>query len=195
MIYLFLYQSLPDWNMLTVDNLYHHNWAQSIASGNVFGDTTYFRAPFYIYCLAFLYKIFGSGLIVARLFGLALGLLSILMTYLIASKFLKRRTAVLAALIQTFYPIVNYFESELLLDSLFMVLLQIAVYMFLRWKEYRLWEYITGSGIALGLAVVTRPTGLLLLPIFIGGIFYILSGQKYIRNFILFIMPVVLIVG
>ena len=51
--YLLEYSSLPDWDMLTVDNYYHHHWALSIAGGDVLGDTTYFRAPFYVFCLGY----------------------------------------------------------------------------------------------------------------------------------------------
>ena len=49
--YLIVYSTMPDWELLTIDNYYHKHWALDIASGNVFGDTTYFRAPFYVYCL------------------------------------------------------------------------------------------------------------------------------------------------
>ena len=85
-IYLYLYSALPDWNILTVDNYYHHNWAVNVASGNIFGDTTYFRAPFYIFCLALFYKIFGITLWTARIMGLLIGLASISFTYLLAKK-------------------------------------------------------------------------------------------------------------
>ena len=47
-VYLLQYQQSALWDQLTVDNWYHHNWANSLAEGNLFGDTTYFRAPFYI---------------------------------------------------------------------------------------------------------------------------------------------------
>ena len=59
-IYLIIYSSMPEWNMLTVDNQYHFNWAKDIASGNIFGDTTYFREPFYIFCLAAVFSLFGA---------------------------------------------------------------------------------------------------------------------------------------
>ncbi|MFZ1682555.1 MAG: hypothetical protein WAU88_00355, partial [Candidatus Zixiibacteriota bacterium] len=39
--YLIHYRSMPEWDHLSVDNYYHHHWAQSIAGGNIFGDTTY----------------------------------------------------------------------------------------------------------------------------------------------------------
>ena len=73
LIYLVIYSHLPEWEMLTVENWYHHNWAKSLADGNIIGDTTYFRAPFYAWCLGLLYAVFGASLWTARLFGLAIG--------------------------------------------------------------------------------------------------------------------------
>src|SRR5574341_2463795 len=95
--YLLIYASMPDWLLLTVDNYYHVNWAEDIASGNIFGDTTYFRAPFYVYCLAFLFSIFGISLWAARLFGLLLGVASICLTFRIASRLFSQRAAVIAS--------------------------------------------------------------------------------------------------
>ena len=50
-LYLVSYHNSLDWEWLTVDNWYHHNWAVRLASGDIWGGTTYFRAPFYVYCL------------------------------------------------------------------------------------------------------------------------------------------------
>ena len=86
--YLLEYYQSPYWEQLTVDNWYHHHWAESLAGGNVLGDTTYFRAPLYVYCLGALYAVFGSSLWVGRLFGLFIGLGTIAMTYVVARRFL-----------------------------------------------------------------------------------------------------------
>ena len=129
-IYLLIYSSMPDWNMLTVDNYYHLNWAKDIASGNIFGDTTYFRAPFYIFCLGLVFSLFVATLAAARIFGLVIGLVSLLLTYLTGKKLFSKRTGLMAAAIQSVYPLILYFESELLLDPLFMLLLQLSGYFF-----------------------------------------------------------------
>lgn len=166
-IYLIIYSGMPDWNMLTVDNYYHFNWAKDIASGNIFGDTTYFRAPFYIFCLALVFSLFGMTLTVARILGLLIGLGSLLLTYLTGNKLFGKRTGLIAASIQAVYPVVLYFESELLLDPLFMLLLQLSVYFLVLWyKEQRLSSFIC-MALSLGLASITRPTALLFLPIVI----------------------------
>ncbi len=157
-IYLFFYNSLPEWNILTVDNYYHLNWAIDFANGNILGDTTYFRAPFYIYCLGFLYAILGATLWISRLFGLAIGIFSVLLTYLIGKKTFDHKTGLLAAFIHTIYPITLYFESELLLDPLFMLLLQLILYRVLKWLETKSIRNVFMTGILLGFAAITRPT-------------------------------------
>ena len=110
-VYLIIYSSMPEWNMLTVDNYYHFNWARDISSGNIFGDTTYFRAPFYIFCLALVFTFFGATLTAARIFGLVIGLISVLLTFLTGKKLFGQRTGLIAAAIQSAYPLILYFES------------------------------------------------------------------------------------
>ncbi|MEE8149326.1 MAG: glycosyltransferase family 39 protein [candidate division Zixibacteria bacterium] len=166
-IYLLIYSSMPDWNMLTVDNYYHFNWAKDIASGNIFGDTTYFRAPFYIFCLALVFSLFGATLAAARIFGLVIGLVSLLLTFLTGKKLFGKRIGLMAAAIQSLYPIILYFESELLLDPLFMLLLQLSVYSFVLWYKEQTLSSLICMAVSLGLASITRPTALLFLPLVI----------------------------
>lgn len=163
--YLWYYRSLPDWDQLTVDNNYHHHWAQSIAAGNLLGDATYFRAPGYVYCLAALYRLFGDSLWVGRLFGVVIGVASILLTYLIARKVFSRRVALVAAALQVICPIMIYFEGELLLDSFFALLIQLCVYRVILWIEQPKSRNLFWVGITLGLSAIVRPTSLVLFVI------------------------------
>ena len=166
-LYLIYYNNMQDWNQLTVDNYYHHHWAQSIAGGNIFGDTTYFRAPFYVFCLAFLYAIFGVSLWVGRLFGLVIGLVSVAMTYFIGKKFFNRQIGLTAALLQSVYPVMIYFEGELLLDPLFTLLLQFSIYRLLVWFENKTYRNALVTGLLIGLSSITRPTALIFIPLII----------------------------
>ncbi|UCG62449.1 MAG: glycosyltransferase family 39 protein, partial [Candidatus Zixiibacteriota bacterium] len=163
--YLIIYQGMPVWDQLTVDNYYHHNWALDLAAGNIFGDTTYFRAPFYVYCLGLLYALLGSSLWIGRLFGLAIGVGSIVMTYRIGKKVFDHKTGLIAAAIHSLYPVLIYFESELLLDPLFTLLLQWAVWRTLIWWDSRKTSDIFVAGLVVGLTAITRPTALILLPL------------------------------
>ena len=166
-VYLVIYSSMPDWDMLTVDNYYHFNWAKDMSSGNIFGDTTYFRAPFYIFCLALVFSLFGATLTTARIFGLVIGLASLLLTFLTGKKLFGKRTGLIAAAIQSVYPLILYFESELLLDPLFMMLLQLSVYYFVLWYKEQNLSNLVCMALALGLAAITRPNELLFLPLVI----------------------------
>ena len=161
--YLISYADSPLWEQLTVDNNYHHHWAIDIAGGNLFGDTTYFRAPLYVYCLALLYAVLGTSLWVGRLFGLATGLASIAMTYVLGKRIHSARTGLVAAALHAVYPLTIYFESELLLDPLFLLLLQIAVHRLLVWMDRCHPRDLILFGLFTGLAAITRPTALLLL--------------------------------
>ncbi len=164
--YLIVYSTMPDWELLTIDNYYHKHWALDIASGNVFGDTTYFRAPFYVYCLSILFSVFGFSLWAARIFGLLIGLASIFLTYKIGEKLFNQRTAFIASFIQAIFPVVLYFESELLLDALFMFLLELSFYRFIIWHEGHNAKNSLWLGMSLGLAAITRPIILIfILPI------------------------------
>ena len=195
-IYLIFYHSIPEWNQLTVDNYYHFNWAVNLATGNILGDTTYFRAPFYVYCLGFLYAIFGASLWISRLFGLIIGILSILLTYLIGKKLFDHKTGLLAAAIQAVYPVSLYFESELLLDPLFMLLLQLTLYRLLLWIDNKTYKNASLTGIFMGLAALTRPTiliwaALLLLLI----LFYRRQITNWYKQILFFVFALLILIA
>jgi len=193
--YLFEYHFLSDWTELTVDNWYHWNWAQTMVDGNLVGDTTYFRAPFYVYCLALVKALFGDSLWAARLFGTLTGLASVWLTFLLGQRLFNRRAGLVAASLHALYPVLIYFESELLLDSLFMLLVQIAVYRFLIWLESEEPRDVFYVGLTCSLAAITRPTILVAVPLFLLMIVWICRRSDYLRQAILFVVGLALFVG
>ncbi len=193
--YLFEYWFLPDWIQLTVDNWYHWNWAQTIVDGNLLGDTTYFRAPFYVFCLAAIKAVFGDSLLAARLFGTVAGLASVWLTFLLGQLLFNRRAGLLAAGLHALYPVLIYFESELLLDSLFMLLVQITVYRFLVWLESEDPRDIFYVGLACSLAAITRPTVLVAVPVVLLAMIWACRRNGYLRQAIPFVIGLALFVG
>jgi 4-amino-4-deoxy-L-arabinose transferase-like glycosyltransferase len=193
--YLYQYQLLPDWNQLTVDNYYHIHWALNIADGNILGDTTYFRAPFYVYCLAVLYTLLGSSIWIARLFGVAAGLGSIVLTYLLGKRMFSHKVGLSAAAVYSVFPTVIYFETELLLDPLFTFLLLLSAYLFMLWLDSGLKRFSFLSGLFLGLAAITRPTALVLFPILLPAVFILRKpvSRRY-KTAALFIVGTTLVV-
>ena len=193
LVYLWEYSLLPDWTQLTVDNNFHHHWALSIVNGNYFGDTTYFRAPLYIYYLAGIYKVFGTSLWVVRLFGIIPGLLAVVVTYFTAQKIFGKQTAIVAGLLHALCPIIYYFESELLLDSFFMLLLQIGIFFFIKWWKDDTVKHILYSGIFIGLASITRPTVLVIAILIFVSILVI--KKVTIKSLILFSVGIIICIA
>jgi len=161
------YLGNPQWEQLLVDSLFHDNWARAIASGDILGRDTFFRAPFYIYLLGGLYSLFGHSLLAARIFGHLLGLAAVLFTYLIAARVVSRRGALIAALLHAAYPVVVYFESELLVDNLFLMLTEASLLAMLVALEKKSRAGFIVTGLLIGLAAITRPVILALIPLYL----------------------------
>ncbi len=195
-LYLLNYSDLPQWDQLTVDNYYHHHWAENLASGNILGDTTYFRAPFYIYILGLVYSLFGASLWAARLFGLVVGLASIYCTYRIGRQAFSHQVGLVAAAVQSINPVFLYFEAELLLDVLFTLLLQISLLTVWRWRDNRKLGALLLAGLVTGVAAITRPTAL----VWAGLVFawlLLLSGDAIVRlkRLVMFVVGLALVIG
>jgi tetratricopeptide (TPR) repeat protein len=148
---------------LSIDGLYHYNWAVKILEGRLLAGAPYFRAPFYPYFLALLFMITGKSLLFVRLVQILGGVTIIALIYVLARRFSGVPAAILAALFAIFYPITTFFEGELLLDWLF-TLLGLVSFLFLTRSSSRPQHPFWG-GLFFGLAAVTRPTILALLPI------------------------------
>lgn len=194
-IYLWIYAGLPEWSMLTVDNWYHHNLAQVFADGNLLGDTTFFRAPFYIWSLGLLYALFGSSIWVGRLFGLIVGVGSVFLTGRIGQRLFSTRVGSVAGLLHACYPIAIYFDLELLLDPLFTLLVQLTILQFLRWWDAPSPIRIGLTGLLLGLASITRPTALVFLPVILTVVLIKRDSHFRVRQVVLLLAGLVLMIA
>ena len=176
----YLYQSCannPGFDTPSIDSLYHDRWAQEIASGDFWGEGTFFRAPLYPYFLAGIYALFGHNYLVPRLFQHLLGLVALLLVYFVGRKVFDRRTALLSAFVGASYWVFIYFEGELLLDSLAMLLNLILIYYLLFCSlDSSRWRWL-GAGALLGLSAITRPNILIFVPAVWLWI-YLLSREK-----------------
>ncbi|MEW5922473.1 MAG: glycosyltransferase family 39 protein [Candidatus Zixiibacteriota bacterium] len=195
LIFLLSYWSSPQWGQLLVDSLFHDRWAESIASGHILGNEAFFRAPFYVYILGLIYSIFGHSLLAARIFGHLVGLISIFLTWKIANRLFSRRAGYIAALIHALYPMVVYFESELLVDSFFMMLFQLSILQLLVSIDRKHYAGFILTGIIIGIAAITRPLVLALVPIYIIWIVIAIRPPKEsIKRAIIVILAMILII-
>jgi len=161
----YLFFAQPDANSvaaLSIDALYHYNWASLIASGDIFANAPYFRAPLYPFLLAIFLKISGGSLLFVKAIQLLAGVLTLLICYRLAERLASRAAAVCAFLLVLLYPLTTYFEAELLLDAPFTLFFMIALFALVPDEENDILPGV--AGVFFGLAALTRPTILVFAP-------------------------------
>ncbi len=177
-VYMLQMQSSPHFSSPTMDPLFHDAWAQDIAGGNWIGSKVFFRAPFYAYFLAVVYKIFGHSYVIPRLIQHLIGSLSCVLVYLLARNLFGRKVAVVAGLIAASYGMLLYFEDELLLDSFLVFFDLLLILLLLGAKEVpRLSRWFL-CGLVLGVSAITRPNILIFVPFIWLWIFVVFKNKK-----------------
>jgi 4-amino-4-deoxy-L-arabinose transferase-like glycosyltransferase len=158
--------------------LYGH-WGLLIASGKdlflrygVIVD----KPPVFLYTLALFFKAFGANETAARLPNILASLGSIVVVYHIALELVDRRLALLSALFLALSPFDIQFAPTAFTDSLMVTLILVSLLLSLkRWN--------LSAGIAAGLAVMTKPTGVLFLPLLLFFVALPLGKQWLSRRF------------
>lgn len=199
LIYLLQIQANPHFNVPTMDPLYHDVWAQNIAGGNWIGSSVFFRAPFYPYFLALVYKVFGHGYFIPRLIQHVVGAFSCILVYLVAKRLYNRSTAIIASLIASTYGILIYFEAELLLDSLLVFFDTLLILYLLKTEESPKWYRWLLGGMILGLSAMTRPNILFCVPFILIWIYLRFKGKIRMKSVltygVIFLLGVILLVA
>jgi 4-amino-4-deoxy-L-arabinose transferase-like glycosyltransferase len=153
----------------TNDDYEFNVFAQNLAAGRGYvndqGHPSSFRAPGFSFFLAGLYAIAGTNYAFAFLALCTLGAASCVLTYLLAREFVEERWARLAGLLSAVYLPHIYFATVFLSESLFIPLFTLGVWLFVRWLNGGSRWTLVSSGVVLGLATLTRPFALILLPL------------------------------
>lgn len=116
------------------------------------------RAPFYPFFLAGVYGIFGESHAAVRIIQCAIGALTAVLIMLLTRK-LDAKLAPLCGGLAIFYGPLAAVSNEVMNETWFAFFLVLGVYWLTPPSGARSW---VGAGIALGLAVLTRPAGLAL---------------------------------
>ncbi|MBD3371066.1 tetratricopeptide repeat protein [Candidatus Fermentibacteria bacterium] len=156
-IHLFSILEIPLLANPVVDARWHHLWASAVAGGDLAAYAPFFRAPLYPWVLGSLYFLTGPSVLAGTLLSVGLDVTSAILVYLIASRFVGRGWALGASLCWGLWGTAVFYSTTLLITPLFTFLLLWSMWLALRGKA--------GSWLLLGLACVTRPTALLLLPL------------------------------
>jgi tetratricopeptide (TPR) repeat protein len=130
-----------------VDEGTYHDLAKGIARGEWIGEYVFWQAPLYPYFLGTLY-IFNENIYFARVVQLIIGSFSCLLLYFITKMPFNRPVAFISSLILAIYPVMVWYEAQLLPPVLAIFLNLLAVFLLLR-------GVLFFSGIILGLSALT----------------------------------------
>lgn len=164
LIYVWDLQASPLAQSPMLDELYHVDWARRLAAGDWIGDSVFFRAPLYPYLLGVILKAFGGSLTAARVVQAVYGALTPVVVYFLGRRLSDERGGIVAASVAAAYPFLMYFDNELLITSLIVLLDALLVLALLRADEHPSWLRWLGAGALLGLSSIARPNVLVFLP-------------------------------
>jgi len=185
-IYLLQMRSNPHFFSPTMDPLYHDVWAQNIASGNWIGSKVFFRAPFYAYFLAMVYKIFGHSYIIPRVIQHLIGSFSCVLVFFLARRLFNRKVAIISGLIAATYGMLFYFEDELLLDSFLVFFDLLLIISLLKAREAPRFSRWLLCGIILGFSAITRPNILFFIPFVWMWMFLVFKKEKPFKQILIY---------
>lgn len=165
-----------------VDSADYANIAQAIAHGEGIGRVypsangrralvvpESFRAPLYPIVLSPAFVV--GGLRLARLVTAVLGAVAVMLLFAVVRELWGTRAALLAGLFAAVYPPLVISTVGLFTEPLFLALELVVLFGLLRFQHRRRGlPWPVAIGVAAGLASMTRPDGLLLIPLSIMGV-------------------------
>lgn len=165
-----LHAALTDHTLPEEDALAYDWLAMNLLEGKGYrdaeGNLTAYRPPLYPVFLAVIYRLTGHDYQNARIAQAILSTLTVLFIGLWAGVLFGGASACWAALVAALYPAFyayTYRCSALLTETLYIFLLTGSLYGLYRYFVSPHWLAAIASGIALGLAILTRPVPLLLI--------------------------------
>jgi 4-amino-4-deoxy-L-arabinose transferase-like glycosyltransferase len=121
----------------------------------------YKHPPLFTFAIALSMKAFTPTLLAAGIVSLLMGALMVPLVYGLAATLFDRKTALLAALLMWLDPVTVISSQKVWLDVMIAFFMTLAVLLFFLAAEKKRDACFFASGIAVGLAVLTKYTGIL----------------------------------
>lgn len=168
-----------------MDAEYHDLWARSINSGQpYFVSPVFFRAPFYPYFVAAVYRLLGSGPWPIRIVQSVLGLASLILVFSITRRLLGTPAGVVALALAVAYDLLPYYEGELLLPPMLVFLDLLAMEALTRAGASGSSVAAALAGGVFGLSAITRPNVLMAIPFLAGGLWWQRRSRRAVTAFV-----------
>ncbi|KPK41092.1 MAG: hypothetical protein AMJ78_06505 [Omnitrophica WOR_2 bacterium SM23_29] len=182
---LFCYLIFPVFGLPFIENVDIDNFgaiAKNMLHGYGFviepgSPPTLFRGPLYPLSLMLTFSIFGENLYAVQFMQSLLGTLTCFIIYLIAKKIFDRKTAILSAIIFTFYPLFIWYTARIWTETLLTFLVSILVLHMIKFLRSPSKTNAFILGIILGVINLCKSI-LLLFPIFLLLVFLVLFWHR-----------------
>lgn len=152
--------------------------------------------PGYSILIAAIFTLFGEADFAVRSLQIICDAISVALVFLIALELTSKRVALVAGALAAISPQLAYNSLLLLPDSLSVLPILLAVFLFIRARSHsRSWIKIATAGAMLGLSCWLRPNGLLL-PLFVAALIPIVFERgKRLRIFVPLIAGAVILIA
>jgi len=144
-----------------LDARFFVEWGRRVAAGELVPEGVFPRAPAYAWFLGAIFRVFGDGLLAPRLVQAALGVATVALAAWLGRTLVSRSAGLCAAILAAFAWPLAYYETELVRESLALVLLLAATAMTVRAVRgasvgARVGAWV-GAGLVFGIAALARP--------------------------------------
>lgn len=173
--YLVEIRRAPDFDAPGVDPGFHDYWARGMAFGEWeqprnlpdprIRSTSYIRPPGYPYFLAAAYKILGDSYTRPRIAQMLLGLVNAALAFTFARRWYGSAVGLVLAGLMSCYWIFIFYEGQFSEPALLVFFLLAFVNVLGRWYGRWTLRHALAAGLLLGLAALTRPNALVLVPL------------------------------
>ncbi|NYB52727.1 MAG: glycosyltransferase family 39 protein [Methanobacteriaceae archaeon] len=173
LFYTVLYSfNLDKFPVINVDENWFVNPAYNLAmfgymgTSMIFGfyniaNFTYWQPPVYFLLLAGSFKLFGFGVVQARMVGVFLGFLTVLFTYLLGLNLYNKRVGLLASFLLVLNPLFFFISRNARMEIAVACFMVVALYFtFLALKNSKLVYYFAAAFFAT-LSILSHPNGLI----------------------------------
>lgn len=151
----------PFFERPSVDERMYHEWAQSIARGDGFGDQVFLNGPAYPGFLALIYSVFGPSLFAAKAVQSALGVCDCVLVWALGRRLFTPAIALGGAGILAIYEQALFYPATLLLEGAQGTLVLSLLWLCMWAQERGGCARWAAAGACTGLAALARPTALL----------------------------------
>lgn len=160
--------------------------AMNILEGRGYGNYLYgfkyqsFVCPLYPLFLAFIYSFLGHNFLAVKIVQLILSSLTAVITYDTARMIFNRSIGIISGMIIALYLPYILWVRPIMRETFFIFIFGLAFWSIIKALRTNSRLHLGFSGVLIGLSVLTRPGGLLLLPVLIIGGLINLKGRRVV---------------